>query len=347
GKTKSETDGKGKKKLGEGGIYFRHAYVIEKIYKIKDRKIEELTENDILLDFLNPWGIEHIQGLSIGEFKQYFVDLYINPVSQKDIPPKVPVTQESPKFSERESPYTKIEKDYSTNGIFALKSDAASTVKIDTTVKFSVEQVGETVIPQGSRYRFQWSALNDPTTTNGDSRVVSVTNGPTDRQSVDLQAEFLGKHIIKVYVYLDEADKDDDAIVAILEYEQTVTDDGRTLFHQNLIEKANQTEAEESVIEWNDTHAASYVTNVQRGKPDAPIMGLPDNMNIWDFKYQWVRGYANVIEKAAEEFNLPVVLLAGIAFREVAGDPPTIDDLAYQGRKPRRYPIPPIPGLPP
>ncbi|MFP4411274.1 eCIS core domain-containing protein [Coleofasciculus sp.] len=102
--------------------------------------------------------------------------------------------------------------------------------------------------------------------------------------------------------------------------------------HYYIKGRARGTEAAPGTIEWTNGLAASYALNVARGKPDAPIVGLPNDMNIWDFKKQWVRGYLEVIEQAATTFKLPSILVAGIAFREVGGDPPISDPLAYGWR---------------
>ncbi len=81
---------KGKKKAGENGIYFNHSYVIKSIYK---KGAGEDTPDNIFLYLLNPWGEEHINGLSMSWFMKYFDTLYINPVSQRYVAPKTPVSQ--------------------------------------------------------------------------------------------------------------------------------------------------------------------------------------------------------------------------------------------------------------
>lgn len=54
--------------------------------------------------------------------------------------------------------------------------------------------------------------------------------------------------------------------------------------------------------------------------------------DIYTFKRQWVRGYRDAIKAAAQRFDLPVGLVAGVAFTEVGGDPLAIDKVAYNVR---------------
>ncbi|HBL14576.1 MAG TPA: hypothetical protein DD379_24945 [Cyanobacteria bacterium UBA11162] len=93
----------GKKKIGEQGIYFDHAYVIDAIYRTEEG---ELTPDNVFLNLLNPWGKEHIQGLSIRLFQEYFATLYINPISQRNVDQKVPVTQAESEQSSSNEPET-------------------------------------------------------------------------------------------------------------------------------------------------------------------------------------------------------------------------------------------------
>ncbi len=58
---------------------------------------------------------------------------------------------------------------------------------------------------------------------------------------------------------------------------------------------------------------------------------------IWKFKKAWVRAYRQVIKDAARKYQIPVYLLAGVAFEEVGGKPAFVDDAAnivrnYGGR---------------
>jgi hypothetical protein len=53
---------------------------------------------------------------------------------------------------------------------------------------------------------------------------------------------------------------------------------------------------------------------------------------VFSFKQQWVSGYRDAIIAAAERFDIPPELLAGVAYNEVAGDPLSVDDAAYAAR---------------
>ncbi len=96
----------GKKKIGEQGIYFDHAYVIDAIYRTEEG---ELTPDNVFLNLLNPWGKEHIQGLSIRLFQEYFATLYINPISQRNVDQKVPVTQAESASQSESKPVAQME----------------------------------------------------------------------------------------------------------------------------------------------------------------------------------------------------------------------------------------------
>jgi len=59
------------------------------------------------------------------------------------------------------------------------------------------------------------------------------------------------------------------------------------------------------------------------------IAWLGGGKDIFDFKDQWVHGYRHAIQAAAERYDLPPELIAGVAYIEVGGDPLIIDNLAY------------------
>lgn len=58
-----------------------------------------------------------------------------------------------------------------------------------------------------------------------------------------------------------------------------------------------------------------------------------DDSHLLRKKADFIRGYSNVLMTAAAEFDLPPVLVAGIAWREFGGDPMWIDDIAYTVRE--------------
>jgi hypothetical protein len=51
------------------------------------------------------------------------------------------------------------------------------------------------------------------------------------------------------------------------------------------------------------------------------------------YKQEWVRTYSGTIKGAAEAYNIPEYLLAGVAYVEVGGDPAEVDPLAYTARR--------------
>ena len=63
---------------------------------------------------------------------------------------------------------------------------------------------------------------------------------------------------------------------------------------------------------------------------DVPTWGASDvawwksfggQQYLYDYKDRWVRGYRGAIRAAADTYNIPRVLLAGVAWVEVGGDP--------------------------
>jgi len=54
---------------------------------------------------------------------------------------------------------------------------------------------------------------------------------------------------------------------------------------------------------------------------------------LFEYKDKWVKGYRKIIRAAADTFDIPQVLLAGVAYNEVGGMMDWMDDLAYGGRK--------------
>ena len=54
---------------------------------------------------------------------------------------------------------------------------------------------------------------------------------------------------------------------------------------------------------------------------------------VEDFKDDWVYSYRDLIKKAAETYDIPVDLLAGVAWIELGGDPMIADPVIYSARK--------------
>ena len=81
--------------------------------------------------------------------------------------------------------------------------------------------------------------------------------------------------------------------------------------HNEVLNIASRHAAAPGTEEWS-------VADVVRWK-----LGWKD---IFAHKGQWVRGYRDAIKAAAERYDLPPELVAGVAYTEVAGDPPFFTD---------------------
>ncbi len=53
---------------------------------------------------------------------------------------------------------------------------------------------------------------------------------------------------------------------------------------------------------------------------------------LFEVKYSFIKDYKEVIHNAAKQFDIPPILLAGVAHTEFGGDPPTQDDIVYAVR---------------
>ncbi len=60
---------------------------------------------------------------------------------------------------------------------------------------------------------------------------------------------------------------------------------------------------------------------------------LGTNIVVERYKNDWIFAYRNLIKEAARKYDIPVELLAGVAWSEVGGDPMWIDNIAYPIRK--------------
>jgi hypothetical protein len=98
--------------------------------------------------------------------------------------------------------------------------------------------------------------------------------------------------------------------------------ENRSTLHNDIIDAASKTRVAPNVNEWDEADIVIWKT---------PIFGNPNY--IHEFKEQWVDGYKDVIKTAARKFDLPELLLGGVAYNEVGGDPSWIDDVAYKARK--------------
>jgi len=236
-------------------------------------------------------------------------------VQQRAIPNTIR-RQASPELADRSI----ASSDVASDGVFAIRSSAGSTVKRGHLVTYSVALLQPTLISAESAYRYHWSVENDPKTypiyVRATPNLKKAIEGPENRTEWALRAVVPGTHLIKLTVMLN------DSPVSNLVFAQTVTDDGRSLIHKEIIEMAEQAQVDKDVKEWTTWDIIKW---------KFPILGDPDY--IFDFKKQWVHAYRDVIKAAARKFDLPELLVGAIAYSEVGGDPLWIDGIAHSVRE--------------
>ncbi|HEY2290787.1 MAG TPA: hypothetical protein VGM86_08815, partial [Thermoanaerobaculia bacterium] len=139
--------------------------------------------------------------------------------------------------------------------------------------------------------------------------------GP-ENESWSLVAAYPGAHRIKV---LYEAPNEGLGFTEEVEqvYEQVVTGTAHTDLHAELAAAAAEHPPSE-VIQWTTWDVVTW---------KFPLLG--DSNYIFDFKRRWVTAYQGAINAAAARFDLPPLLVAGVAYNEVGGDPQWIDNVAY------------------
>jgi len=99
--------------------------------------------------------------------------------------------------------------------------------------------------------------------------------------------------------------------------------------HMELITAARGFKPEEGTVEWNTPLASRWYASWLN-----PNVCRETGNDV--FKDQWVRGHRNAINAAAEKYNIPPVLLAGVAYVEVGGMPFWFDRATFDVR---RHPI--------
>lgn len=99
-----------------------------------------------------------------------------------------------------------------------------------------------------------------------------------------------------------------------------------SLLHHSIIHLAMKRKVSKDVEAWTTWDIVKW---------KFPKLGDPKY--IHEFKRQWVKGYRDVINAAAKQYALPPVLVGGVAYTEVGGDPSWIDDVARGVRKLDRY----------
>lgn len=84
--------------------------------------------------------------------------------------------------------------------------------------------------------------------------------------------------------------------------------------HHELDGLGKSNPPEEGTSEWTPTRFAAWMSGAS---------------DIHNFKRNWIRGHRRAIVAAADRFDIPQTLLAGVAYTEVGGDPEEIDAVAY------------------
>ena len=74
------------------------------------------------------------------------------------------------------------------------------------------------------------------------------------------------------------------------------------------------------------------VNNKTEWTVDDIIKWQLDPNYIWKEKQNFLKDYKQNFYQSAKKYNIPVLLLGGVAYNEFGGDPQTIDTLAYVGR---------------
>lgn len=109
---------------------------------------------------------------------------------------------------------------------------------------------------------------------------------------------------------------------SLLETEDTLENNQRLQEGISEIETSYK-DIKADAVPWNTLLAMEW-------KQTEPFFG---DLFIVGFKNQWISGNRNLITAAAQKYDIPVELLAGVAWTEVGGDPAWFDTVAYPIRK--------------
>ena len=123
-------------------------------------------------------------------------------------------------------------------------------------------------------------------------------------------------------------------MTADAEQKQTVqslfSSDNDTQNMQRLKDEVTEIEASyqdilaDDYLPWDTVLVAAW-------QADKRLFSKTDDILIM-FKAQWLHGNRNLIRAAAQKYDIPLELLAGVAWSEVGGDPPWVDPAAYYVR---------------
>ncbi len=98
-----------------------------------------------------------------------------------------------------------------------------------------------------------------------------------------------------------------------------VESDGMTGVYREIKELASQWDIDYNSVKWKNTDAIYW-------------KGLGGDQFIHGKKLEFISQYRDVIKDAAERYDLPEELVAGVVYCEYGGDPMFIDDVAYSVR---------------
>jgi hypothetical protein len=95
---------------------------------------------------------------------------------------------------------------------------------------------------------------------------------------------------------------------------------GITVEHAKIV-YYSQRWSEHATVEWTTWDIAVW---------KVPLFG--NSEHVWDKKKEFVGNYSDVMYDAAQKYDIPIFLLAGVSYSEFGGDPTWLDSLAYSVR---------------
>lgn len=213
-----------------------------------------------------------------------------------------------------DTPYSKVtdvpKQKMSKKDGFSIDSSATTTVAVGTGVTYTAKPTQDSIIATGSSYRYEWNVLRP-----GQSEPLATSTGRVLSHSWGEP----GRYTVRLRVFLDGKDGTSTRITRLV-FHQKVNADGRTAIHKGIEEKAAKTEVEEGVDEWSFENWVEYGSLIVTGQEEKKYD------YIHSFKKQWVAAYRDVILKAAKAYSLPPLLVGGLVYAEVGGDPLFFDD---------------------
>lgn len=119
----------------------------------------------------------------------------------------------------------------------------------------------------------------------------------------------------------------------IVKYDTTPLYKPKDNFSNKIIAVKNATSdiTVENAPQWTiDKFIKWAYDNLQEGRP---IKSKEEETLVVSFKYLWIYSYRDAIKEIAALCDIPSLLLAGVAWIEIGGDPMFLDSMAYVARK--------------